>query len=128
MAEQKKTSGFKPTLQKAKAKFFKTYYSNPAKDLKIIAVTGTSGRDITANYLQSIIKAKDEKVGLVIDPKTTSELYRKLFKIWKTGTDYVISATTRNPFCSTRLQTLASLIVTTKTTKLTPLTQAKLPL
>ena len=90
MAEQKKTSGFKPTLQKAKAKFFKTYYSNPAKDLKIIAVTGTSGRDITANYLQSIIKARDEKVGLVIDPKTTSELYRKLFKIWKTGTDYVV--------------------------------------
>ena len=90
MAEQKKTSGFKPTLQKAKAKFFKTYYSNPAKDLKIIAVTGTSGRDITANYLQSIIKAKDNKVGLVIDPKTTSELYRKLFKIWKTGTDYVV--------------------------------------
>ena len=90
MAEQKKTSGFKPTLQKAKAKFFKTYYSNPAKDLKIIAVTGTSGRDITANYLQNIIKARDEKVGLVIDPKTTSELYRKLFKIWKTGTDYVI--------------------------------------
>ncbi|MBP5634217.1 hypothetical protein J6X09_00775 [Candidatus Saccharibacteria bacterium] len=90
MAEQKKKSGFKPTLQKAKAKFFKTYYSNPAKDLKIIAVTGTSGRDITAHFLQEIIKSKDNRVGLIIDPKSTSDLYRRLFKIWKTGTDYVV--------------------------------------
>ncbi|MBR5419178.1 hypothetical protein IK110_02940 [Candidatus Saccharibacteria bacterium] len=90
MAEQKKKSGFKPTLQKAKAKFFKTYYSNPAKDLKIIAVTGTSGRDTTAHYLQEIIKSKDNRVGLIIDPKSTSDLYRQLFKIWKTGTDYAV--------------------------------------
>ena len=37
MADKQKKSGLKPKLQKAKAKFFKTYYSNPAKDLKIIA-------------------------------------------------------------------------------------------
>lgn len=89
MAEQKK-SGIKPKLQKAKAKLFRTYYSNPAKDLKIIAVTGTNGRDITANYLQSIIKSRDDRVGLIIDPKSTSDLYRRLFKIWKTGTDYAV--------------------------------------
>ena len=91
MADPKNTSGgFKPKLQKAKAKFLQTYYSNPAKDLRIIAVTGDHGRDVTAHYLQSIIKAKDDKTGLIIDPKTTSELYKKLYQIWKTGTDHVV--------------------------------------
>ena len=61
MAEQKKTSGLKPKLQKAKAKFFATYYSNPAKDLKIIAVTGDNGRDITAHYLQKFSNSRTLK-------------------------------------------------------------------
>ena len=90
MADKQKKSGLKPKLQKAKAKFFKTYYSNPAKDLKIIVITGTNGRDITAHYMQEIIKLRDSRVGLVIDPKSTSDLYKQLFKIWKTGTDYAV--------------------------------------
>lgn len=90
MAEQQKKSGLKPKLQKAKAKFFKTYYSNPAKDLKIIAITGTNGRDITAHFMQEIIKNRDKLAGLIVDPKSTSDLYKQLYKIWKTGTDYAV--------------------------------------
>ncbi len=90
MAAQQKKSGLKPKLQKAKAKFFKTYYSNPAKDLKIIAITGNNGRDITAHYMQEIIKLRDARVGLIIDPKSTSSLYKQLYKIWKTGSDYAV--------------------------------------
>ncbi len=90
MADKQKKSGLKPKLQKAKAKFYKTYYSNPAKDVKIIVVTGTIGRDITANFIREIIKTRDSRAGLIIDPKTTSDLYRQLYKIWKTGTDYVV--------------------------------------
>ena len=91
MAKQaKKKSSLKPKIQKAKAKFFTTYYSNPAKDLKIIAVTGEKGRDVTAHYIQEILKSRDPKVGLIIDPKTTSSLYKQLFAIWRTGTDHVV--------------------------------------
>ena len=91
MAKQaKKKSSLKPKIQKAKAKFFATYYSNPAKDLKIIAVTGEQGREVTAHYIQEILKARDPKVGLIIDPKTTSSLYKQLFAIWRTGTDHVV--------------------------------------
>ena len=90
MADKQKKSGLKPKLQKAKAKFFKTYYSNPAKDLKIVAITGTNGRDITAHFVQEIIKQRDDRVGLIIDPKSTSDLYKRLFKIWKSGTDYAV--------------------------------------
>ena len=90
MAEIEKKSGFKPKLQKAKAKFFATYYSNPAKDIKIIAVTGDKGRDITAHFLQNILKNRDEKTGLIIDPKSTSDLYKQLYKIWRTGADHTV--------------------------------------
>lgn len=93
MADKQKKSGLKPKLQKAKAKFFKTYYSNPAKDLKIIAITGTNGRDVTAHFVQEIIKQRDGRVGLIIDPQSTSDLYKQLFKIWKTGTDYAVVST-----------------------------------
>lgn len=90
MQKQGNNSSFKPKLQKAKAKFFKTYYSNPAKDLKIIAVTGEKGRDITAHYIHEILKTRDSQTGLIIDPTSTSSLYKQLFKIWKTGTNYAV--------------------------------------
>ena len=91
MAKQaKKKSSLKPKIQKAKAKFFATYYSNPAKDLKIIAVTGEQGRATTAHFIQEILKARDPKVGLIIDPETTSSLYKQLFAIWRSGTDHVV--------------------------------------
>ncbi len=90
MAEQKKKSGLKPKLQKAKARFLATYYSNPGKDLKIIAVTGINGRDITAHFIQEIIKSHDINTGLIIDPKTTSELYKQIYKYWKIGADHVV--------------------------------------
>ena len=92
MAENTKKSGFKPTLQKAKAKFFATYYSNPAKDLKIIVVTGNEGRDIVAHYLQNVLKNKDEHAGIIIDPSTTSDLYKQMFEVWKSGADHVVVA------------------------------------
>jgi UDP-N-acetylmuramyl tripeptide synthase len=91
MAKQaKKKSSLKPKIQKAKAKFFATYYSNPAKDLKIITVTGEKGRAVTAHYIQEILKARDPKVGIIIDPETTSSLYKQLFAIWRSGTDHVV--------------------------------------
>lgn len=91
-AKTKKKSSLKPKIQKAKAKFFATYYSNPAKDLKIIAVTGEKGRATTAHFIQEILKARDPNVGIIIDPETTSSLYKQLFAIWRSGTDHVIIA------------------------------------
>jgi UDP-N-acetylmuramoyl-L-alanyl-D-glutamate--2,6-diaminopimelate ligase len=90
MAKQAKKSSLKPKIQKVKAKFFATYYSNPAKDLKVIAVTGKNGRATTAHFIQEIVKSRDPKVGLIIDPKSTSDLYKQLFKVWRSGTDHVI--------------------------------------
>ncbi|MBR3163862.1 hypothetical protein IKF15_00960 [Candidatus Saccharibacteria bacterium] len=90
--QPKPVSGLKLKLQKLKASLLTLYYSNPAKDLRIIIVTGASGRDVVAHYLQEIIKPRDPKTGLIIDPKNISSLYKQLFKIWKSGTDHAIIA------------------------------------
>lgn len=92
MADTTKKSGLKPKLQKAKAKFFTTYYSNPAKDLKIIVVTGNNGRDVTAHFIQNMLKNRDENAGIIIDPTTTSSLYKQMFNVWKSGADHVVVA------------------------------------
>ncbi len=90
MEEQKKKSGLKPKLQHMKSKILSSYYSNPAKDLKIIAITGKSGRDVTAHFLKEIIKFQDQKVDIISDPSTVSELYKHISTIWKSGANYVI--------------------------------------
>ncbi len=90
MEEQKKKSGLKPKLQHVKSKILSSYYSNPAKDLKIIAITGNSGRDVTAHFLKEIIKFQDQKVDIISDPIAVSDLYRQLSNIWKQGANYVI--------------------------------------
>ena len=90
MVKEQKKSPFKHRVQKVKAKFLATYYSNPAKDIKIIAVAGTVGREITAHYLHNIIKVLDEKAGLILEPTSTSDLYKQLFAHWKDGANYAV--------------------------------------
>lgn len=90
MAKQATKSSLKPKIQKLKAKFFAKCYSEPARDLKIIAVTGEQGRSATAHFIQEIIKSRDAKTGIIVDPESTSSLYKQLFKIWRSGTDHVI--------------------------------------
>ena len=103
MVKEQKKSPFKHRVQKVKAKFLATYYSNPAKDIKIIAVAGTVGREITAHYLHNIIKVLDEKAGLILEPTSTSDLYKQLFAHWKDGANYAVislpSEALANHFC-----------------------------
>ena len=39
-----KNGGLKSKSQKLKAGILKSYYGNPVKDMKVIAITGTTGR------------------------------------------------------------------------------------
>ena len=49
-----KKGGVKAGAQKVKAKLLKSYYGNPAKDMKVIAVTGTTGKVTVAHYVHEI--------------------------------------------------------------------------
>lgn len=47
------------------AKMWSKFYNNPAKNMKIIAITGTNGKTSTAHFLYSILKESGIVCGLI---------------------------------------------------------------
>lgn len=93
-ANQKKNKkgGLKARSQKIKAKMLKTYYGNPLRDMKLIAITGTTGKSIVAHYIHEIIKATGEQVAVLASdqPFKLGMLHKFLSDAWKAGANYVI--------------------------------------
>ena len=48
--------GLERTYRKSRAKVVAARYGNPARDLRVIAVTGTNGKTTTVNFLNEILK------------------------------------------------------------------------
>lgn len=87
-----KKGGLKASSQKVKAKLLKSYYGNPAKDMKLIAITGTTGKTIVAHYVHEILRASGEQVAVLASdqPFKMSMLHKFLSDAWKAGANYVI--------------------------------------
>ena len=87
-----KKGGVKAGAQKVKAKLLKSYYGNPAKDMKVIAITGTTGKVIVAHYVHEILRASGEQVAVLASdqPFKMGVLHKFLSDAWKAGANYVI--------------------------------------
>lgn len=87
-----KNGGLKKRSQKLKAKFLKSYYGNPTKDMKLIAITGTTGKTIVAHYVHEILKNANEQVAVLASdqPFKMGMLHKFLSDAWKAGANYVI--------------------------------------
>lgn len=87
-----KNGGLKSKRQKIKAKLLKTYYGNPMRDMKLIAVTGTTGKTTVAHYVHEILRATDEKVAVLASDKPfkVGMLHKFLSDAWKAGANYII--------------------------------------
>ena len=87
-----KKSGVKAGAQKVKAKLLKSYYGNPAKDMKVIAITGITGKVTVAHYVHEILRASGEQVAVLASdqPFKMSMLHKFLSDAWKAGANYVI--------------------------------------
>ena len=87
-----KKGGVKASSQKIKAKLLKTYYGNPAKDMKLIAITGTTGKTVVAHYVHEILRASGEQVAVLASdqPFKMGMLHKFLSDAWKAGANYVI--------------------------------------
>lgn len=87
-----KKGGVKAGAQKVKAKLLKSYYGNPAKDMKLVAITGTTGKTIVAHYVHEILKAAGEQVAVLASdqPFKIGMLHKFLSDAWKAGANYVI--------------------------------------
>ena len=48
--------GLEKSYRKSRAKIISAHYGNPARDLRVIAVTGTNGKTTTVNFLNEILK------------------------------------------------------------------------
>lgn len=87
-----KKGGVKAGAQKVRAKLLKSYYGNPAKDMKVIAITGTTGKVIVAHYMHEILRASGEQVAVLASdqPFKIGVLHKFLSDAWKAGANYVI--------------------------------------
>ena len=87
-----KNGGMKARGQKLKAKVLKSYYGNPMRDMKLIAITGTTGKVTVAHYVHEILKAAGEQVAVLASdqPFKMGMLHKFLSDAWKAGANYVI--------------------------------------
>ena len=91
-ATKNKNGGLKSGRQKLKAKMLKSYYGNPLKDMKLIAITGTTGKVTVAHYVHEILRASGEQVAVLASdqPFKVGMLHKFLSDAWKAGANYVI--------------------------------------
>lgn len=99
--------GLEESYRKTRVRALSSLYGHPAKNLHVIAVTGTNGKTTTANYLNEILKADGKTTALfttaIIEVAgeralnelnrtvaLTAQLQRFFRRAKKAGVDYVI--------------------------------------
>ena len=71
------------SYRKGRVRIVRTRYGNPAKNLKVIAVTGTNGKTTTLNYLNEILKEAGGKTAMFTTaPATTPTASRTNAITW----------------------------------------------
>lgn len=90
--EKNKNGGLRGKSQKIKAKLLKSYYGNPTKDMRVIAITGTAGKVTVAHYVHEILKSMGEQVAVLASdqPFKMGMLHKFLSDAWKAGANYVV--------------------------------------
>lgn len=89
---ENKQGGMKAKAQKMKAGLLKAYYGNPTKDMKVVAITGATGKTTVAHYVHEILKAAGEQVAVLASdqPFRMGVLHKFLSDAWKAGANVVI--------------------------------------
>lgn len=82
-------------ISKLQAKFLDAYYGHPAREMKLICITGSTGKTTVANFVQEILKAAGLKSALFASDNfvKTRELHKFLSEAWKNGNTYAIITT-----------------------------------
>ncbi|MBR3318921.1 hypothetical protein IKG06_00220 [Candidatus Saccharibacteria bacterium] len=90
--ETKKKPSVKSKIQRIRAKALSSYYGNPIRDMKLICVTGTSGKATVAHFVHEILRAAGQHVAVLAsdNPIRTSTLHKFLSEAWKAGSSYVV--------------------------------------
>ncbi|MBP5511940.1 hypothetical protein J6X90_00935 [Candidatus Saccharibacteria bacterium] len=91
-AKEPKTGKKKLTKNRIKAKILNTYYGHPARDMKLIVVTGMTGKTTVAHFIHHIIGEAGERAAVLASESSikTGMLHKFLSDAWKAGANYVI--------------------------------------
>ncbi|MBR3256932.1 hypothetical protein IKG02_01425 [Candidatus Saccharibacteria bacterium] len=88
----KKKPSLKAKAQRARARFLSSYYGRPIRDMKLICITGTSGKAIVAHFVHEILRSAGQHVAVLASDSTikTSVLHKFFAEAWKAGSNYCV--------------------------------------
>ncbi len=91
-SKKSKKPSLKAKSQRAHSKLLGSYYGNPIRDMKLICITGSTGKSITAHFVHEILKASGEHVAILASEKPfkTKTLHKFFADAWKAGANYVV--------------------------------------
>ena len=77
---------------KIKAKLLSSYYGNPINDMKLICITGTTGKTTTAHFVHEILRASGEQVACLASEQEVkvTTLHKFFSDAWKAGANYLV--------------------------------------
>ena len=92
MKTQEQAKSVKTKTGRLKAKLLGTYYGHPIKDMKLICITGTTGKTEVANFVHEILKAAGQPVSIMASDQEIKigALHKFLSTAWKAGSNYVV--------------------------------------
>ena len=92
MKTQEQAKSAKTKTGRLKAKLLGTYYGHPIKDMKLICITGTTGKTEVANFVHEILKAAGQPVSIMSSDSEikVGALHKFLSTAWKAGSNYVV--------------------------------------
>lgn len=92
MEKKSKNISLKSKLQRSKSKFLSSYYGHPIRDMKLICITGSTGKVIVAHFVYEILRSAGEHVAILAsETEVKSSVLHKFFAdAWKAGANYVV--------------------------------------
>ncbi len=79
-------------LERAKVKLLASYYGHPARDLRLICITGTTGKSTVAHFVHEILRAASQPAAILASdhPIKASMLHKFLNDAWKAKVTYAV--------------------------------------
>ncbi|MDO4979096.1 MAG: Mur ligase family protein [Candidatus Saccharibacteria bacterium] len=77
---------------RVKARLLDTYYGHVSRDMKLIVITGSTGKVTTAHFVHSILAEAGEHVAVLAsdDEIKVGMLHKFLSDAWKAGASYIV--------------------------------------
>lgn len=89
---QPKSKSKRFSLGRTKTKLLSAYYGHPARDLRLICITGSTGKSTVAHYVHEILLAASQPSAILAsdDPIKATLLHKFLSEAWKAKATYAV--------------------------------------